>query len=207
MKFPHNISRIEAFSDAVFAFAATLMVVSLGTGDSFYELKNNLLGFISFAISFFVLVSIWVLHYNYFRRNTYVDFWIITYNTILLFVVLYFVFPLKSLTNTWLRQQGMSMEDLSSLFILYSSGFLLIFLALSLMYRRAFKKTEEGDNKLILLFYFRHFFIFVFVSALSILLAIIGIGMNFGLPGFVFMLLGPLCYWHSVSFQKKHGVL
>ena len=112
MKFPHNISRIEAFSDGVFAFAATLMVISLGTGESYYELKNNLLGFISFGVSFFVLVAIWMLHYNFFRRNNYVDTWIITLNTILLFVVLYFVFPLKSLTNTWVNQQNMSKEDL-----------------------------------------------------------------------------------------------
>ncbi|WP_347925265.1 TMEM175 family protein [Pontimicrobium sp. SW4] len=203
LKLNHSISRIEAFSDAVFAFSATLMVVSLGSGDSFLELKNNFKNFISFGVSFFVLIALWKLHYNYFRRNSYIDNLIITYNSILLFVVLYFVFPLKSMTSTLLRQVGISIEDLASLFVLYSLGFLLIFLCFSLMYKRAYKNSKT--NNVSLLFYSRHFFIFVLVSIISIILAIFKIGVTFGLPGFVYAILGPLCYFHSVKFQAKYG--
>jgi len=41
VKLPHNISRVEAFSDGVFAFAATLLVVSVGneTGDSALQIN------------------------------------------------------------------------------------------------------------------------------------------------------------------------
>lgn len=132
MKINHNTNRVEAFSDAVFAFAATLMVVSLGSGDTLLELKSNFKNLISFGVSFFVLIALWKLHYNYFRRNDYLDNKIIVYNSILLFVVLYFVFPLKSLTSTWLKQSAVTVNDLDSLFILYSSGFLLIFFVLFL---------------------------------------------------------------------------
>ncbi|MEL6305407.1 MAG: TMEM175 family protein, partial [Bacteroidota bacterium] len=93
MKLPHNISRVEAFSDGVFAFAATLLVVSVGneTGDS--ALQINWLAFLSFAVSFFVLVALWYTHYNFFRRTNYMDNWIIALNAVLLFVVLYYIFP------------------------------------------------------------------------------------------------------------------
>ncbi|PWH83200.1 DUF1211 domain-containing protein [Algibacter marinivivus] len=202
MKINHNINRVEALSDAVFAFAATLMVVSLGSGDTLLELKSNFKNLISFGVSFFVLIALWKLHYNYFRRNNYLDNRIITYNSVLLFVVLYFVFPLKSLTGTWLKQSAVSLNDLASLFILYSLGFLLIFLCFSLMYKRAYKKSEK--NSITLLFYHRHFLIFVVVALVSILLAIFKIGIIFGVPGFVYAFLGPLCYFHALKFNKKH---
>lgn len=207
MKFPHNISRLEAFSDAVFAFAATLMVVSLDTGDSLIELKKNLFGFISFGISFFVLVALWMLHYNFFRRNKYIDNWIITFNAILLFVVLYFVFPLKSLTSSWLRQQGLTRDELASLFILYSLGFFMIFLCITMMYFRAYKKNNDKTNLITLLFYSRHFLIFVIISIISIIIAFAKIGIQFGLPGFIYALLGPVCHWHSVIFKKNYGTI
>lgn len=204
MKLSHNINRIEAFSDAVFAFAATLMVVSLGSGGTLLELKNNFKNLISFSVSFFVLIALWKLHYNFFRRNNYIDNHIITLNSILLFVVLYFVFPLKSLTSTWLRQSGVTVNDLASLFILYSLGFLFIFLCFSFMYKRAYKKAE--NNAITLLFYYRHFLIFVIVALISIIMAAFKIGIIFGLPGFVYAFLGPLCYFHSIKFKKKYPV-
>jgi uncharacterized membrane protein len=202
MKLTHNINRIEAFSDAVFAFAATLMVVSLGAGDSLLELESNFKNLISFGVSFFVLIGLWKLHYNYFRRSNYIDNHIITYNSILLFVVLYFVFPLKSLTNTSLGQSRITIDGLASLFILYSLGFLLIFLCFSLMYKRTYKKSEA--NSTVFLFYHRHFLIFVLVAFISILLSVFKLGIIFGLPGFIYVFLGPLCYFHSIKFRKKH---
>jgi len=204
MKLPHNISRIEAFSDAVFAFAATLLVVSLDSNANFSLLHTNATSFITFGVSFFVLVALWSVHYNFFRRNDYMDNWIIALNSILLFVVLYYVFPLKSLMDTWFGGQGLSIEDFSSLFQLYSLGFLLIFLCVALMYFRAYKKnTASPETTMTLLFYARHFGIYVFVSLISIGLAKFKVGLLLALPGIVYALLGPLCYWHGVTFDKK----
>ncbi|MFS4468021.1 TMEM175 family protein [Maribacter sp. 2210JD10-5] len=127
MKLPHHISRIEAFSDAVFAFAATLLVVSLGTGTNDSIIDIDVKSFAGFAISFFVLFIFWFLHYNFFRRTNYMDNWIIAINTVLLFVVLYYVFPLKSLINSWFATSGMTKDKLGSIFELYGLGFALIF--------------------------------------------------------------------------------
>lgn len=200
---PHNISRIEAFSDAVFAFAATLMVVNFDFDQSNLLTLTNTSGFWSFAVSFFVLVSLWVVHYNYFRRNRYMDGYIIALNALLLFVVLYYVFPLKSIVMSWTTGADKTLKEISDLYILYGLGFLMIFLCFSLMYYRGYKKSKSLAGATQLYFYFRHFLIFVGVSLLSIVLAYFGIGVAYGVPGFIYILLGPLCFWHSLYFHKK----
>ena len=206
MKISHNISRIEAFSDAVFAFAATLLVVSLGTESSDSIIEVDLKSFVGFAISFFVLVILWYLHYNFFRRTDYMDNGIIAINAVLLFVVLYYVFPLKSLINSWFLTQGMTAEKLAGLFELYGLGFALIFLCLSFMYFRAYKKTKHLEHAINLLFYMRHFAIFFLVAVLSIIIAYSQIGIDYGLPGILYSLLGPLCGLHSYFFYKKFKI-
>ena len=55
----HEITRIEAFSDAVFAFALTLLVVSLDVPTSYDDLMKLMAGFVPFAASFSLLTWIW----------------------------------------------------------------------------------------------------------------------------------------------------
>lgn len=203
MKYSQNISRVEAFSDAVFAFAATLLVVSVGYGESSSVIKIDWLVFLGFGVSFFVLVALWWLHYNYFRRANYLDNWIIAINSILLFVVLYYIFPLKSLINSMTGIQRLQIDELSSLFQLYSLGFLLIFSCYSLMYYRAYEQTKATKRNNNLLFYARHFGIFVLVAFGSIILAKLQIGIEWALPGIIYMLLGPFCYLHAERFNKN----
>ena len=207
VKLPHNISRIEAFSDGVFAFAATLMVVNIDMGGNLQFDKATGVGFLSFFVSFFVLVGLWWIHYNFFRRTNYLDNWIIAFNSILLFVALYYVFPLKTMVQSWMGEGGInSLQDLSNLFVLYGIGFILIFACYALMYFRAFKKSLSYESSMVLFFYARHFTIFVLVGLLSIVLALAEIGMYIGLPGFIYTIIGPLCYWHSEWYSKKFNI-
>lgn len=203
MKYIHNISRIEAFSDAVFAFAATLLVVSVGIEGSNSVIKIDWKAFIGFGVSFFALVALWWLHYNFFRRTNYTDGVIIVVNSVLLFVVLYYVFPLKSLINSMTGIQRLSEAEVAALFQLYSLGFFLIFLCFSLMYYWAYRKTKSTTLNYDLLFYARHFGIYILISAVSIGIAKTKIGITWALPGLVYMLLGPFCYMHGLYFSKK----
>ena len=50
----HEVLRIEALSDAVFAFAVTLLVVSLEVPETFTELWHKMQGLGAFAISFYL---------------------------------------------------------------------------------------------------------------------------------------------------------
>ena len=62
----HEVSRIEGLSDAVFAFAVTLLVVSLEVPQTFNELAVTMRGFGAFAISFVLLFSVWFTQYKFF---------------------------------------------------------------------------------------------------------------------------------------------
>ena len=206
MFFSHSKSRLEALSDGVFAFAATLMVVDIGASSEFVSLKKELPNFISFAASFFIMMALWKLHYNFFRRTNYVDSWIIAFNMVLLFTVLFYIFPVKSLLDSALGQSRMTINDFSQLFQLYSIGFSLMFLSFVLMYYRAYKKDEGNPERIKLLFYTRHFIIFVLVGLTSAFLAKLKIGLQVGFPGFVYASLGIFCYLHSVYFHKKYSI-
>jgi uncharacterized membrane protein len=206
MFFKHSKSRLEALSDGVFAFAATLMVVEVGSSTELISFSEEIPNFIAFGASFFIMMALWKLHYNFFRRTKYVDNWIITFNMILLFTVLFYIFPVKSLLDSILQQKGMSMNDLAQLFQVYSIGFSMLFLSYVLMYTRAYKKDQKIDNPYVLLFYARHFSLFVLVGIISAVMAYFRIGVEVGAPGFVYGILGLLCYVHSVQFQKKYSL-
>src|SRR3989442_9019553 len=93
----HEISRIEGLSDAVFAFAVTLLVVSLEVPRTFDELAVTMRGFGAFAISFGLLFIVWFNQYKFFRRYGLQDALTVCLNGALLFVVLFYVYPLKFL--------------------------------------------------------------------------------------------------------------
>jgi len=206
MFFSHSKSRLEALSDGVFAFAATLMVVEVGSSTELISFADEIPNFIAFGASFFIMMALWKLHYNFFRRTQYVDNWIITFNMILLFTVLFYIFPVKSLLDSILQQKGMGMNQLAQLFQVYSIGFSMLFLSYVLMYLRAYKKDTQIKNPHVLLFYTRHFAIFVFVGIASAIMAYFRIGIEIGAPGFVYGILGVLCYVHSLQFQKKYSL-
>ena len=57
-------------------------------------------GFLGFAICFAVLMWIWWAHHTFFRRYALTDGYTIVINTMLLFLVLYYTYPLKFPTLT-----------------------------------------------------------------------------------------------------------
>src|SRR5690606_39317927 len=86
-------SRIEALSDGVFAFALTLLVVSLEVPGTLDELLADLSGFGAFALSFGALLLIWAVRNGFFRRYGLPDGWPTILNGGLLFVGLCYGFP------------------------------------------------------------------------------------------------------------------
>src|ERR1700759_5012359 len=88
----HEIHRIETFSDAVFAFAVTLLIVSLEVPQTFQELLESMRGFVAFGICFTLLLLVWHEQHIFFRRYGLDDRTTIVLNAALLFVVLFYVY-------------------------------------------------------------------------------------------------------------------
>jgi uncharacterized membrane protein len=143
-------SRIDAFSDVVFGFALTLLVVSLEVPHTFKELHDSLRGFFPFAICFLLLILIWYSHFKFFRRYGLHDVPTITINGVLLFVVLYYVYPLKFLftvlTTAWIGQDVSaygSGTQMRELMLLYGVGFTAVYLLFTALYWNAWRQREH----------------------------------------------------------------
>ena len=104
-----EITRLEAFCDVVFGFALTLLVVSLEVPRNYAELMAAMRGFVPFAVCFAQLVMIWRAHYIFSRRYGLEDGYTVFLNVVLLFVVLFYVYPLKFVfTMLFLELTGMA---------------------------------------------------------------------------------------------------
>lgn len=144
----HEVSRLEAFSDVVFGFAISLLVVSLEAPKSFHELMEMMSGIVPFGICFFIFVDIWFEHHHFFRRYALQDKPVIVLNTLLLFVLLFYVYPLKYVFVSFFASirgisTGLRAEDGPNLFTIYGAGVIAVFTLLALMYRHAWTKRDE----------------------------------------------------------------
>ena len=152
------MTRVEAFSDVVFGFALTLLVVSLEVPHTFNQLLAAMSGFIPFAISFAILAQVWWVHHNFFRRYGLQDGKTIFLNLLLLFVVLFYVYPLKFLFSFMFEEatghNGITLpngqfepfiEPSQSplLMIIYGLGYATVFLIFALLYVHALRMKAE----------------------------------------------------------------
>lgn len=140
-----EITRLEAFSDVVFGFALTLIVVSLEVPKTLEELMHTMRGFLAFAICFAILVWVWHAHYTFFRRYALTDEITVALNTALLFVVLFYIYPMKFLFSIVTRQITGGSGNPGTLFLIYGLGFAGIFTLLLFMYAHAWRKRDELD--------------------------------------------------------------
>src|SRR6267154_6340174 len=151
-----EITRLEGFTDAVFAFAVTLLVVSLEVPHTFDELMFVMKGFVAFAICFATLVQVWYYHYIYSRRYGLQTTYTIVLNAMLLFVVLFYVYPLKFLFTLvvgglsgrtvppeQLNRMVTSQHQVPVLMVIYSIGAMSVFVLFALLYRYAYRLRKE----------------------------------------------------------------
>ena len=132
-----DTSRLEAFSDGVFAIATTLLVLDLKVPLklSSAELRSALLdqwpGYLSFAASFAVIGIMWVNHHRMFqliRRSTH---GILLWNGLLLFMVSATPFT-TALASAYLGEEGQRLAA-----VVYCGWFLLTATVWNLMWRYA----------------------------------------------------------------------
>jgi uncharacterized membrane protein len=140
----HEVTRIEAFSDAVLAFAVTLLIVSLEVPESFDEMFEGLKSFLPFAACFTLVFQIWMAQNRFFRRYGLGDAMTIALNGMLLFTVLFFMFPLKFLFSSLFTHhyKFSSLDQVVTLFYIYGGGFAIIYVLFAALYWNALRHRE-----------------------------------------------------------------
>jgi|SRR5215831_1364408 len=147
-----EVTRLESFSDAVFGFALTLLVVTLEVPKSFADLLATLRGFPTFAVCFAMLASIWNTHYRFCRRYGLDDGATRFLTCILLFIVLLYVYPLKFLFTLGMNDllfgrvaiaPVVSRAEAVALLAIYSFGFAGVYFAFALLYFHAWRSRAR----------------------------------------------------------------
>jgi uncharacterized membrane protein len=218
-----EISRLEGFSDAVFAFAVTLLVVSLEVPRTFHELTGVMRGLPAFAVCFTLLVVIWQEHYVFFRRYGLQDAATLWLNAGLLFVMLFYVYPLKFLFTLVLApltgtptevprpgggtEQIIELAQVPRLFLIYGAGVIALYALLALLYAHAYRRRgeldltplEEFDTRASI----RAHLLAAGIGAFSIAVALTVPLRLVGLAGFTYFLFGPVMGIHGVWTGKR----
>ena len=217
------MSRIEGLADAVFGFALTLLVVSLEVPNTFDELLATLRGFFAFAISGTLLYSVWFDHYRFFRRYGLQDKVTIQLSTVLLFVVLFYVYPLKFLFTALMDQllgfstqvgssPGATVEEIKPgqwplLVMLFGLGFVVVQLVFFLLYWRAYALRDilklDAYEASITREQLQGYLLLAGIGLASIAIALIGGEEASSWAGWVYLLSWPLMAIHGNIMARR----
>ncbi|MEQ8925187.1 MAG: TMEM175 family protein [Fulvivirga sp.] len=200
-------TRIETFSDAVFALAVTLLILSSSVPESFKELTESFHNIVPFGICITLLMIIWYQHYIFFIRYGFKDVKIVAINALLLFLILIYVYPLKFLFTILYnvlvavinRDQKLidytftymiAPNETGSLMIIYGFGAAAVFIVLGLMYLIAYNRRNALELSPIEVYHTKTSmydnFIMAGIPLLSVFIAMIGGKYSFMISGFVY---------------------
>lgn len=225
-------SRLEQLSDCIFALAITMLLVSTSPPQTYAQLISFISDMLSFAICIVSIMWIWHGHYQFFLRFGLRTMRIIVLNTVLMIVVLFYVYPLKFLCSFLVKYIAISFKgliidnayfselkaigeiiswnDMPSLLLIYNLGFVSIFTIFILMHREILKHknslnltwTEEVITRALI----AHYSGIAAVGIASTAIAIVGliIGWSFAgmFGGIIYFLIGPISYIIAKRYEK-----
>jgi hypothetical protein len=214
-------SRLESLSDGAFAVAIGLLVVTVADPRRYADLMDVVRNAPAVAGAFAVLLWIWSEHRRFFRRYALDDVPTVFLNGVLLFLVLFYVYPLKFVASYVIGtlfglnpQSPVRLENSaegSALLRVYGIGFVAIFGVFALLYRRAWKLREKLGLGPLARFdtrtSFRSCVISISVGVLSLALTTIPSGLATGLSGFSYVLLGPAMGFHGYASGRAREKL
>ncbi len=211
-------TRLDTFIDAAFAFATTMLVISVGNiPNNFSELILAFKTIPSFLASFASVVFIWLGHRKWSRRYGIENNFTIIISLGLVFVLMIYIYPLRlvfSALFSWISGGFFQSEfiiasysDLSSLFIFYGLGFAAISSLLGILFLYAYKKHEflhlDAIEKVLTNYDYISWFVMGATALLSAIFASI-MPLKIGIfAGFFYILLPVLMPTVSIHFDKK----
>ena len=201
-------SQLEGFSDAVFGFVLTLLVISMQVPRTLDQLLELMAGIPSFAMAFVVLLVIWYRHFVFFRRYGLQDPWTMVLNGGLLFLVAVYAYPLKFYFNFAfgaVREDAVLREDqVVALIVSFIAGLCGVFFVFAALYLHAYKQRQRlelsDDEAAETLRTARRFFYFVAAAVVVIVLA-------FALPAGEkwYSLLAMLLAWIARTIEQRRA--
>lgn len=210
-----EMTRLEVFIDAAFAFAVTMLVISFDSiPRSYDEVMLAVKSIPAFVVAVAQLVWIWHTHNVWSRRFGLDTTYTVFISSALLIVVLIYVYPMRImaggmfawLTNDYLPSnfRPITLDELRDMFVFLSIGFIALCMVFVQMYRYAARLKEElllSDYEL-----FESSTVVIMwsgaavIALLCIILAIILPPQHVPLSGFSFMLLGV---WFPLVGAKR----
>lgn len=224
-------TRLEAFVDAAFAFAVTLLVIAGGQlPRSVADLIGALKNVPTFAASFALIGLFWKAHVDWSRRYGLDDASTRRWSLLLVFIVLIFVYPLRMvfsslfalLSHGWLPANFgiVAWTDIPAMFVAYGIAYGALCATMWLLYRHAWQcrarlgltRDERMQTRLSLLRW-KWFAAIALVSVLAAA-AILFVGSArwnwmLGLPGYLYAgngLLRPLAKRRQRRWQAGESL-
>ncbi len=206
-----EVSRIEGLSDAVFALSLTLLVVALEVPKTGEGLVAVFWQFPAFVLCFAFLLWVWYEHFLYHRRYGFEDATTVALNGVLLFFIVFYVFPMKFLASVLVTaplagSPGVSeMSRGTTVMLLFSGGFVGIFVVLSVMYWRAWRLRDQlhlnAAEAVATKGRLQRHLATVAIGVASLLLALLAPRVP-ALSGLVYFLMGPTMGWMGYRTGK-----
>lgn len=147
-------TRLETFIDAAFAFALTMLVISIDSiPENIPQLVTALKNAPAFGTSFALIMVYWRAHQIWSERYGLEDLPSILLSSLLIFVIMVYVYPLKILFGTmfhelsggWLDSRFTmdSYDDFRNLLIIYGTGFCVLNLSVAALYWHAWRMRSR----------------------------------------------------------------
>lgn len=229
-----QVTRMEAFVDAAFAFAVTLLVISGSElPGSVAELLHAMKQVPAFACSFGLIAMFWYGHNKWSRRYGLDDGITVGLSLLLVFLVLVYVYPLRMLFGSFFGWMSMLLlpegwripftfevsgyEDIRVMFVVYAVAWATMGAVIVLLYRHAWRRREalaltphERVETL------RETLQWSFVPLTGVLSIVVALTVpdverpwTLGMPGVVYFLMwlmDPVDRWYARRVRARHGL-
>jgi uncharacterized membrane protein len=198
-------SRVEAFSDGVFAIALTLLILGIKVPDlgdfetsaRLYRALINLWpSYFAFILSFIAVLIMWINHHGFFKYLRKINSAFLFANGFLLLAVTFINFP----TAVLARYFETPAFNIASAF--YCGSMVVISIAYNLLwyssaYKRRLVKDEVSDSLIIKIrnAYWFGFFIYLAAFILSFFLPLAGL----------IMCISLWIFWTLLDYDKKNS--
>jgi uncharacterized membrane protein len=203
-------------------------VVSLEVPKTFTELSQMMNGFAAFAISFVLLFLVWFNQHKFFRRYGLQDAPTVWLNAALLFVVLFYVYPLKflftflvnrftgghgeiRLPNGNVEEMIQNDGQMGTLMLIFSAGYLAVFAVFVLLHLHAYRKREMLEltrvERFDTLSSVQESALNCGIALLSILIVLIGGARYAGWAGMIYMATGIVMGVHGYVMGSRRQKL